>query len=137
MKCDRTLFMFKVKRKHFSTIDSTNTWAKKNVQDLAQDQLLLVTADEQQAGRGQFRRKWVSPPHQNIYATFSFFIDKQKKVNNLPQVLAITAAEVLEKLSFSPRLKWPNDLLLSNKKVAGILSETTPCGDQMCLIMGI
>lgn len=125
-------------RKHFNVIDSTNTWGKQHAQDLPRDKITLVTADEQTAGRGRFKRHWVSPPGQNIYATFCFFIEKHHGgIGNIPQVLALSAATVLKKLGFQPTLKWPNDILLSRKKVGGILAETTPLSDQLCMVVGI
>lgn len=127
-----------VDRKHFATIDSTNTWAKHNAPLLDHAKVTLVTADEQTAGRGRFKRKWVSPSGLNIYATFCIFIEKHRPdIGNLPQILALAASRVLKELGFNPLLKWPNDVLLSGKKVAGILCETTPLSDNLCVILGI
>lgn len=125
-------------RKHFTTIDSTNTWAKHNAHLFDIDKITLVTADAQTGGRGRFRRTWESPPLQNIYASFCFGIEKHRQdIGNLPQIMALSAATTLEKLGFTPKLKWPNDVLLSRKKVAGILSETTPLSDTLWMIIGI
>lgn len=125
-------------RRHFEVIDSTNTWAKHNAHLLERDKITLVTANEQTSGRGRFKRRWESPPGQNILATFCFFIEKHRiDIGNIPQVLAISTAKTLEEIGFSPKLKWPNDILLSQKKVAGILAETTPLSDQLCFIIGI
>lgn len=125
-------------RRHFEIIDSTNTWAKQNAHLLPHDVITLVTACEQTAGRGRFKRRWESPRGQNILASFCFFIEKHRMdIGNIPQVLAISAAKTLEELGFAPELKWPNDVLLSSKKVAGILAETTPLSDQLCFIAGI
>lgn len=128
----------KINRKHFDTIDSTNTWAKQQAPTFERNAITLVTAGTQTAGRGRFNRVWVSPPNQNIYATFCFFIEKHRTdIGNLPQIMALSAAKMMENLGFKPKLKWPNDVLLSNKKVAGILCETTPFSDQLCVILGI
>lgn len=126
-------------RIHFDTIDSTNTWAKQNAHKLESDKITLVTADTQTAGRGRFKRKWVSPSHQNIYASFCFFISREQLpiLGNIPQVLALSTVELLQGLGFHPRLKWPNDVLLSGKKVAGILCETTTVEDRLCVVVGI
>ncbi len=125
-------------RRHFDIIDSTNTWAKQNAHLLARDKVTLVTAEGQTSGRGRFKRRWESPPGQNIYASFCFFVDKARlDLGNIPQVLALSAVSVLEKHNFSPELKWPNDVLLSKKKVAGILAETTSIDDELCMIIGI
>ena len=125
-------------RIHFPTIDSTNSWAKRNVNLFEQDHLTLVTADAQTAGRGRFKRKWESSSCQNIYASFCFFLGKEETgTGNILQVLAISAVEVLTQLGFSPRLKWPNDILLSDKKVAGLLCETTTFFETLFVVLGI
>lgn len=127
-----------INRKHFSLIDSTNTWAKQNAHLLPKDVITLVTADEQTAGRGRFKRHWVSPPKQNIYASFCFFLKMGRPdIGNIPQVLALSTVTVLRKWGFSAFLKWPNDVLISKKKVAGILAETTTVDDQLCMVLGI
>jgi BirA family biotin operon repressor/biotin-[acetyl-CoA-carboxylase] ligase len=125
-------------RTHFETIGSTNTWAKENAALFPQDKVSLVTANEQTAGRGRFKRMWVSPSGLNIYATFCFFLDRNRTdIGNIPQVLALSIADALSSLSFSPKLRWPNDVLLSGKKVAGILCETTPLDKALCVILGV
>lgn len=127
-----------IERHHFSTIDSTNTWAKQHAHELPRDKITLVTADVQTAGRGRFNRRWESPAGENVLATFCFFLEKHRQdIGNIPQVLAISTAKVLQDLAFTPELKWPNDVLLSGKKVAGILAETTPLSDLLCVIVGI
>lgn len=125
-------------RKHFTTIDSTNTWAKQHADQLEHDKVTLVTADAQTAGRGRFKRHWESPAGLNIYATFCIFIEKHRiDIGNLPQVLAISAARMLQSIGFKATLKWPNDVLISGKKAAGILCETTPLSDHLCVALGI
>jgi BirA family transcriptional regulator, biotin operon repressor / biotin---[acetyl-CoA-carboxylase] ligase len=135
---DSLLLIMEIEHIHFKTIDSTNTWAKHNAHLFPHDKITLVTADEQTAGRGRFKRKWESPPNQNIYATFCFFVEKHRRdIGNIPQLLALSTYDALTKLGFDPQLKWPNDVLLNGKKVAGILCETTPYSDQLCIVLGI
>ncbi|MBA3238927.1 MAG: biotin--[acetyl-CoA-carboxylase] ligase [Parachlamydiaceae bacterium] len=115
----------KIKLKHFATLDSTNTKAAEYIHRLEADTLLMITADEQTSGRGRFSHSWLSPPGQNLYATFGFFIDKNRlDVGNIPQIMALSAAEVLQKHGLSSCLKWPNDLLIDKKKIGGVLAET-------------
>ena len=123
---------------HFAAIDSTNTWAKQNLDRLAPEGVTLITASKQTAGRGRSNRKWYSPQDQNLYATFcSFFDTKREDSGNFPQVLALAAAEVLEDLGFYPFIKWPNDLFLNGKKVGGILCEIIAGENKKCMILGI
>jgi BirA family transcriptional regulator, biotin operon repressor / biotin---[acetyl-CoA-carboxylase] ligase len=125
-------------RKHFLSIDSTNSWAKHNASLFSKEALTLVTADTQTAGRGRFNRRWISPEGQNIYATFAFFVEKQRRdLGNIPQLLALSAAKTLAQFGLNPEIKWPNDILLAQKKVAGILAETTPVSNELCMLVGI
>lgn len=123
---------------HFDTIDSTNTWTKKNASTLDPNQLTCVTALEQTAGRGSFGRKWISPKGQNIYATL-FFCEPLgcPYIINIGQILSLSCVTVLKKKGFHPQIKWPNDLLLGGKKVAGILCETTSFDDTIGIVLGI
>lgn len=126
------------KRIHFSSIDSTNTWAKQQVDQWAANGITLITAAEQTAGRGRFKRSWESPPDVNIYATFCFWMSAQRTDSGqIPQLLALAAAQTLEQLEFKPTLKWPNDILLREKKVGGILCETVSEKEQRGIVCGI
>jgi len=112
---------------HFDTIDSTNTWAKNNAKTLDPDQITCITALEQTAGRGRWLRKWISPKGQNIYATIYFCLSKNcKQLSNVGQILSLSCAKVLKSKGFLPQIKWPNDLLLEKKKVAGVLAVPRP-----------
>lgn len=115
----------KIKKIFLETIDSTNTYAKTHAQAFASDALTCIFAEEQTAGRGQFGRKWISPKGVNLYATLYFHLPlKTEKIEELAIFMAKTIKTVLEKQGLSPTLKWPNDLLLEGKKVAGVLCET-------------
>jgi BirA family biotin operon repressor/biotin-[acetyl-CoA-carboxylase] ligase len=123
---------------HFDTIDSTNTWTKKNASTLDQDQLTCVTALEQTAGRGRFFRKWISPRGQNIYATLYFCLPRDcPYLINLGQILSLSCIAVFKKKGFDPQIKWPNDILLGGKKVAGILCETISFEDRIGIALGV
>jgi BirA family biotin operon repressor/biotin-[acetyl-CoA-carboxylase] ligase len=125
-------------RRHFDVIGSTNTWAKENAESFDPAALTLVTATEQTGGRGRFKRKWHSPPGVNVYASFCFFLDGTRlDIGHVPQLLALSTAYSLEALGFQPLLKWPNDILLSGKKVGGILCETTAGENGRWVISGI
>jgi BirA family biotin operon repressor/biotin-[acetyl-CoA-carboxylase] ligase len=128
----------KIERHHFQTIDSTNTWGLRHANGFDPLALTVITAEEQTAGRGRFKRQWVSPAGENIYCTFCFFLDNHRLgLPNIPQVLAVSAAELLESEGFHPKLKWPNDILLNRKKVSGILCETTMVEDKVAVVVGI
>lgn len=106
---------------HLDTIDSTQAYAKAHVASFDPSAITCVNAEEQTAGRGRFQRVWVSPKGVNLYVTFSFTLRSQN-VSSLAQIMAYTVAAVLKELS--PQIKWPNDVLIHGKKVAGALCET-------------
>lgn len=125
------------KRIHFDSISSTNTWAKEHASKFDTSALTIITADEQTAGRGRFTRDWVSPKGCNLYVTYVLFVkDLNFSVGNLPQVLALAAAESL--LSIAPlHIKWPNDLVIGKKKLGGILCEISQVPSGYALIVGL
>lgn len=80
----------------------------------------VVVADAQSAGRGRFRRTWISH-HGNLYASFIYTCDERDA--RLAYSVAIAVAETLISFGLVPSIKWPNDILIESKKIAGILIE--------------
>ena len=113
----------KYKEIHFSTIDSTNLYIKQHYKEL--DDLTIVSSDYQSAGKGRNDRTWLSQSGDNLL--FSLLIKKIDIVSKggyLSLVAAISVAKILEKRCFDGVfIKWPNDVYLHDKKVAGILLE--------------
>lgn len=107
----------------FETIDSSNTYALKNFDEL--EDLTAVVADEQTAGRGRFDRTWVSDNCQNIYLSFVLKPEKKEYIANLTQYLSVVTAKIIETYNVKPQIKWPNDVLVNNKKICGILCESS------------
>ncbi len=123
---------------HFDVLDSTNTWSKENFNSFDPKKITLVTSSQQTAGRGRYKRPWISPPGQNIYATFTLFLEKTRTdIANLSQIAALSVVHTLEASGFNPFLKWPNDILIHKKKVAGILCETLMKDNLLVVIIGI
>lgn len=128
----------KIIRQHFSTIDSTNDYGLRNARLFDAENVTLITADRQEKGRGRGKRVWFSPENKNIYASFCFFLpDNRKDVGNLSQLLAVSACEVLLKWGLQPIVKWPNDILISNKKIAGVLCEVKQMDANYFIVDGI
>lgn len=81
---------------------------------------MVVVAAAQSAGRGRYRRKWVSH-HGNLYASFIFrVIDRDPR---LAYAVAVAIAETLLSFGVTPEIKWPNDILIHGAKIAGVLIE--------------
>ena len=124
---------------HFSEIDSTNSYLKANL-ELLQKHGLVVRTDMQTSGRGRASRKFVSLPGKNL--TFSVVLHPQKPTSEIQiysLLASVVVARVLENYVNSIRLKWPNDVIVSQKKICGILLETISIPEQHfpILIMGI
>lgn len=117
------VFSMEIIHYHFDTIPSTNEWAKANLCRFEKGKLTLVTADGQTAGKGRLGRTWVSPAHLNLYVSFCFFIEEHQDPLVLTRTLALATAKALEERGIACQLKWPNDLLVNQKKIAGILCE--------------
>ena len=121
-----------------NSVNSTNTYAKQYAKTFARDTITCIVADEQTAGRGRFQRSWLSPPGVNLYTTFFFRLNKDAlHLSSLAQVMAASLASVLLKDGLHPKIKWPNDVLLGNKKLSGVLCETVFHGDEVEVILGV
>ena len=108
---------------HFEEIDSTNNYLKNSYQLL--DNFTFVTADYQSKGKGRNDRVWESSKGLNI--TFSILI-KDSKLLEVSTILslmtAVELAKLLERYDIdNVSIKWPNDVLIGDKKVCGILLE--------------
>ncbi len=126
----------KIQYIQLDSVDSTNNWVKSHLQELSS--LTCVTASEQTAGRGRFKRHWVSPRGQNISATLFFTVPLGAGyLCNLGQLMAFSVAKTLRGIGFYPQIKWPNDILIQGKKIAGVLTETVAQGDMIGMIIGI
>ena len=90
----------------------------------------LLLTETQTAGRGRAGRNWVSPPDVNLYFTL-ILTPPPEGVRSLAPVTPLAVAHAIEELAaglgvdLKPDLKWPNDVLIDGKKVAGLLVETT------------
>lgn len=123
---------------HFTSVSSTILWAKENASLFDPNKLTCITAEEQTGGKGSFSKKWISPKGFNIYPTFYFTLPKLYPfLQNIGQILSISCCKALEKLGFNPQIKWPNDLLIENKKIAGILCEVTSYGEQLSITLAV
>ena len=123
---------------HFDTMDSTHAWGKKNIHLLDMEALTCITATKQTAGYGRHNRKWASPPGVNLYATLCFTIPNSSTfISNLGQILSLSIVSLLEKNGFTPEIKWPNDIRVHTKKLAGILCESVLLDDKMGIILSL
>ena len=117
-------------------IDSTNQYLLDRLGDL--DSGDACVAEYQQAGRGRRGRKWFSPFGANLYLSMYWLEQGPAAAVGLSLVIGIVMAEVLHDLGADKvRVKWPNDLYLDDRKLAGILVELTgKTGDAAQIVIG-
>lgn len=112
-------------------VDSTNTYAKQNIDMLADG--TVIHAKRQTSGRGRLNRVWVDLGKENLFMTI--VLKPSDTFNelypNITQYLSVTLAKVMESYGLKPQIKWPNDVLINGKKIAGILSETIMQGQRL------
>lgn len=110
---------------YFEEIDSTNAEALRQVR--TEPKLLipkLLVAKRQSAGRGRLQRKWNSPAGHGLYVSLLCAPKiAPAKIPLLSLTAGLALAKSLKSLNLPAQLKWPNDILITNRKVAGILCE--------------
>jgi len=106
---------------HYSTLDSTMNAARREAQWGAEAGTLII-ADEQTAGRGRLHRSWLSPK-----GGLAFSVILRPNIDYLPFMIMISALAVSNGIQrvtgLKSQIKWPNDVLIKEKKVGGILIE--------------
>lgn len=124
---------------YFDSVDSTQKIANELASNGATEGTIVV-ADQQTGGRGRLARKWFSPENTGIW--MSLIIKPNIPIYQAPQLTLLTAVAaakaIEEQISIAPYIKWPNDLLLNNKKITGILTEMQAEADSIhSIIIGI
>jgi len=119
--------------------DSTNLEVMRRFRAGAEEGL-LVSADQQTAGRGRRGRTWVTPPGGNI--AMSLLLKPEIVPDDAPQITLIAAMAVrqavLRVTGVSGMIKWPNDITVDGKKITGILTEMELAGLKIgCVVVGI
>jgi BirA family biotin operon repressor/biotin-[acetyl-CoA-carboxylase] ligase len=123
----------------FDSIGSTNdealAWAAAGAKDFS-----IVVADEQTHGRGRLDRKWFTPKGSAIAMSLILHPSAPMRphLSRTVGLAALSLSDACLTLGLSPKIKWPNDILLDGKKVAGILVETVWSGDEAdSLVIGM
>jgi BirA family biotin operon repressor/biotin-[acetyl-CoA-carboxylase] ligase len=116
----------------FDSIGSTNdealAWATSGAADMS-----LIVADEQTLGRGRLDRPWFTPPGTAL--AFSLILhpsaQERQHLSRLVGMAALAVARSLQACGLYPEIKWPNDVLLNRRKVAGVLIELVWSGEDI------
>ncbi|PVZ08408.1 MULTISPECIES: bifunctional biotin--[acetyl-CoA-carboxylase] ligase/biotin operon repressor BirA [unclassified Pseudomonas] len=121
-----------------ANLDSTNAEALRQI--AAQQQMpILILAEAQSSGRGRRGRQWVSPFGQNLYFSLGLRIEGGlRKLEALSLVAGLAVLKVVRAYGVRAGLKWPNDVLVEGKKIAGILLELVGDPADVChVVLGI
>jgi BirA family biotin operon repressor/biotin-[acetyl-CoA-carboxylase] ligase len=124
---------------YYREIDSTNNRARILASE-GYPEGTVVVAEMQTAGRGRRGRSWYSPPHQGVYVSVILRpVLPLKEISRVTLLTAVAVVETLETvLQMEPHIKWPNDILINNRKIAGILSEAVTDTDGIeYIVVGI
>jgi len=116
---------------HFEKLDSTNLEARRRAEAGAPHGMCLV-AEYQSAGRGRLDRRWQAPARSCLL--FSIVLRPHlglEMVFGLTNLAALALCLALEENGLTPRIKWPNDVYLDGKKLAGILTEFTSRAERL------
>lgn len=119
----------------FDQIDSTNTYLKNNYQKL--ENLTVAVALHQTAGKGRLGRKWEDDSSSLLFSILLKDDFENKNISLLSLLSGECLFETLKKYGIDSLIKWPNDVIIQNKKCAGILLESVIDTKVEALIVGI
>ncbi len=107
---------------HFDSIDSTNDYLKK-IGNETQEGTVIIS-EEQTKGKGRLGRSWQSKPSEGIW--MSILLKPKIAPYKAPFITLIAGAAIvkaLNNLNVPAKIKWPNDIIINNKKLSGVLTE--------------
>jgi len=128
---------------HLEQVDSTQLFVKAHAGELIHQagEWAMVSADSQTAGCGHEDHSWVSPPSENIYVTYVTFYPREKdqQVSHVIQLSSLAVLRTLRDFGLESKIKWENDVMVDDKKIAGCLCELMPShlADHYFLLIGI
>ena len=115
----------KFQKTHLKEIGSTNTYLQESDKDRHLPEGTIIYCDIQRSGRGQRGNSWESEPYKNL--TFSLLLRPEHIPANrqflLSEIVSLATVDVLNRYATGFSIKWPNDIIMSGKKVCGILTE--------------
>lgn len=124
----------------FAELDSTNRHACANLRVLKDGDVIQATV--QSAGHGRMRRRWISDVPGNLCMSIVLkprhAAPAELPLANLSQLLALGVCRLLDAQGSSASLKWPNDVMVGGRKIAGLLAETVVQGGELLgLVLGL
>lgn len=117
------------------SLPSTNEHAYRLAQEGASHGEVVI-AEQQTAGRGRRGRSWASPPGANLYCSVILRPElSPQRAPELTLLAAVAVAETLREAGANASIKWPNDLLVEGRKIAGILAEMSAEADSVSFVV--
>jgi len=123
---------------HFKNVNSTNSYAKKFVNKKNQEGTVIIS-DAQKKGRGRKNRHWSSPLGGLWFSIILYPDILPKNVMHITMTASISIVQAIRDTSnITPAIKWPNDLIINNKKICGVLTEIDSANNKInYVIVGI
>lgn len=123
----------------FDEMDSTNDYLKTFIPE--NNTLRICLAEKQTQGKGQFNRTWHSPAHDNLYFSLLYPTPTPiHQLSGLSLMIGLSTARAIEEIICMDHkfmIKWPNDILFEQQKIAGILIESQVSNGLTQLVIGI
>jgi BirA family biotin operon repressor/biotin-[acetyl-CoA-carboxylase] ligase len=116
---------------HFEELNSTSVYSHKHLSEL--NDFDVVSCELQTQGHGQYDRYWFSSNKNggNIYISIILKPQNIAHLNELTRYVALIGAKTLSEYSIKPTFKYPNDILIDGKKIAGFLAESEFLGQKL------
>ena len=120
---------------HLPSVDSTNNYTANLLREGKIGHGAVILADEQLVGRGQRGASWTSKAGENLLVTFLATPDNLSVSNQevITQFITVSIADFLGNIGISGSIKWPNDIYVGGKKLAGILIENALNGGNIAI----
>lgn len=116
---------------------STSDWLKARAGEVPVG--TVVFTESQTAGRGRRENRWVAPRGKDLM--FSMLLKPDAPLERWPRITTLAALALCKgieaELPLQPRIKWPNDIYLQDRKVSGLLAETVTVRGEMLMVLGI
>lgn len=129
MKKGKLLFLKKT--------DSTNRFAKEHRFLFTAKALHCITTYEQTAGYGREKRPWNFIKGKDLAITFYFRLDSTRALSALSHIAALALLETLKSKKIAAKIKWPNDIIFEDQKLAGILTEVDTQKETTEIFLGL
>lgn len=121
---------------NFIEVESTNKLAFKLIRENQAQNYFIITADSQTKGRGRHDRSWISPIG-NLYLSLILQFENSNRITDYSFLTACVIGDTLRSYNIETKYKWPNDIILNDKKLAGILLQFEKINNVYNLVIGI